>query len=74
MIESTRQLIILQKNIIKIYRLSNGKNKITIAKILEAKLVNLEMIELGIMVVVLKELQLFDYFKNANNMFKEFSK
>ena len=36
MIKSTRQLIISQKNLIKIYRLSNGKNPNTITKILEA--------------------------------------
>ena len=43
MIKSTKQLIISQKNIITIYRLSNSKNSKTITTISEAMFVDLEI-------------------------------
>ena len=43
LIKSTKQLMILQKNVIKSYRVSIGKWPNRITKILEAKLVYFEM-------------------------------
>ena len=74
MIESNKQLIISQKNLIKNYRLSDGKNLNTITKILETKIVdfgiNRAMYQRGNLEGTFSVI----IFQNIDKIFKEFSR
>ena len=70
LIKRTRQLILLQKNVIATYRLSNGKNPNVITKILEAKLVDFVIDRARYHCGDLEGNSIVRLFQNTNKIFK----